>query len=273
MYRLFFAFSFIGATLFSQSQLKAPEWFKSDHFVIYNKCKTAVLFCESTQQDYTFCGATKNCQGLYAMPGDTFLLNYEDKSQSMTIVADISFQNYLPAVSSHTFLPVVNCIPPQALQIVIPLNAVSGSSFQVTAQNPAYLPAESFLPSIPLAIYVYVGGQQPANTSALSAFTNCPVADTATTDVSVKELKDQGNMTVYPNPANSVIHLKIINRAALTAYTIRITNILGKEILNENYKEELDISHLEKGIYFLSLYQNGTLLCTKKLIKEAYVVE
>lgn len=269
MCRFLCAFVLIGANLFSQNNLSAPHWFKGDHFVIYNKCKTAVLFCESTQQDYTFCGATKNCQGLYVMPGDTFLLNYEDKLQSMSIIADISFQNYLPAVSGHTFLPVANCIPSQPLQIVIPLNAVSGSSFQVNAQSPVYSPPETFLPWVPLPIYVYVGGQQPANTSALSGFTACPVADTPATDVMVKDLADQGQFSIYPNPTNSSIHLKIgETKAAANAYNIKLIDVLGKEILTENYKEEIDISHLEKGIYFLSLYQNGSLLATKKLIKE-----
>ena len=267
MFRFLCAFIFIGAISFSQTNLVSPAWFKGDHFVIYNKCKTAVLFCESTQQDYTFCGATKNCQGLYVMPGDTFLLNYEDKLQSMSIVSDISFQNYLPVVSGHTFLPVANCIPPQPLQIVIPLNAVSGSSFQINAQSPAYLPAETFQPWVPLPIYVYVGGQQPANTTALSNFTSCPVADSSTTDVFVEELTDQNSFTIYPNPSEGIIKIKckMIHEKPLTA---RLVDVLGKEILNENHKEEIDISHLEKGIYFLSLYQNGSLLSTKKVMKE-----
>jgi hypothetical protein len=267
MYRFLCTFIFIGATLFSQSNSRSPNWFKGDHFVIYNTCKTAILFCESTQQDYTFCGATKNCQGLYVMPGDTFLLNYEDKLQSMSIVAGISFQNYLPAVSGHTFLPVTNCIPPQPLLIAIPLNAVSGSSFQVNAQNPVYSPPETFQPWVPLPIYVYVGGPQPANTSALSGFSTCPAADTSATGVSVKELSDQDKFIIYPNPSAGSITIKC-KVPYEDKLTMRIIDLLGKEILNEIYKEESDISHLEKGIYFLSLYQNGSLLATKKLIKE-----
>lgn len=120
MYRFLVAFIFVGANLFSQNNLTSSNGFKGDHFVIYTKCKTAVLFCESTQQDYTFCGAEKNCQGLFVMPGDTFLLNYEDKLQSKAIVADISFQSYLPGVSGYTFFPVDSCIPPQPLQIYYP---------------------------------------------------------------------------------------------------------------------------------------------------------
>lgn len=149
---------------------------------------------------------------------------------------------------------------------------MSGSSFQVNAQSPDYVPAEPFQPWIPLPIYVYVGGQQPANTFALSGFTNCPAPqaiDTTATDVGVKELRRWDNFRIYPNPANSTIHLTLKeNKTALNTYSIKITDIMGKEILAENYKEEICISHLEKGIYFLSLYQNGSLLSTKKVVKD-----
>lgn len=269
MHKFLYLFLCIGAISFSQTHIIQPDWFKGDHFVIYNKCKTAVLFCESTQQDYTFCGASKNCQGLYVSPGDTFFLNYEDKLQSKNIVADISFQNYLPGISSHTFLPVADCIPPQPLQINIPMNAVSGSSFQITAQNPAYVPAEPFQPWIPLPIYVYVGDQQPANTSALAGFTNCPVTEAVdtTSAVYVKEFAEQNQFTIYPNPSEGIVTITCATTNTRDL-TMRLTNILGKEILNSPYKEELDISYLEKGIYFLSLYQNGSLLSTKKVVKE-----
>ena len=265
---VFLLFEFIS---FSQNNLSAPEWFKGDHFVVYNKCKAAVLFCESTQQYYTFCGANKNCQGLYVMPGDTFFLNYEDKNQSMTIVSDISFESYLPVALSHTFMPVNNCIPPQALQIAIPISATPGSSFQINAQSPAYNPQQSFSPYIPLSIYVYVGGQRPNYTTALLSFTNCPAVeqtDTTAIDVSTKELNSYDMISLFPNPTEGILNVKlgIINDHSLL--NIKLTDIVGREILNEAYKETITISYLERGIYFLSLYKNDHLVGTKKIVKE-----
>jgi hypothetical protein len=76
-------------------------------------------------------------------------------------------------------------------------------------------------------------------------------------------------LKVYPNPVNSIIHIKLTqNNATKNSYRITLMDMIGKEIVNETYKEELDISHLEKGIYVLSLYQNGSLLAARKIIKE-----
>ena len=49
---------------------------------------------------------------------------------------------------------------------------------------------------------------------------------------------------------------------------IKITDVLGKEVLISNYKEQLDISVLPKGIYFFSLYQDKRLMISKKIVKE-----
>jgi hypothetical protein len=44
--------------------------------------------------------------------------------------------------------------------------------------------------------------------------------------------------------------------------------VLGREIKQMEYKEEIDISNLENGVYFLSFYRNNQLLITKKVIKQ-----
>ena len=50
--------------------------------------------------------------------------------------------------------------------------------------------------------------------------------------------------------------------------SIKITDVLGREIKTLEYEEEIDLSDLENGIYFLSLYQNKQVLTTKKIIKQ-----
>jgi hypothetical protein len=44
--------------------------------------------------------------------------------------------------------------------------------------------------------------------------------------------------------------------------------VLGKEIMFDKFKTELDISSLQNGIYFLSFYKNNQLLVTKKVVKQ-----
>lgn len=270
MYRLLLIFLFLSPFGFSQNS-KSPEWFKGEHFVIYNKCKTAVIFCENTQQNYSFCGSNLNCQGLFVKPGDTFYVNLENKSQNVNVVGDLTFQNYLPAVSNYTFEFVNNCIPNTALQITIPLNSVPGSSFQIEAQNTLYDPPQPpYSATIPIPIRIYVGGQKPMYTSALSEFTVCPEAiDTSSSDVSVHSHEKALEILVYPNPASSIISIKLADGSVSTEkYSIKIVDVVSREILTEKYKEKIDISHLEKGIYFLSLYQNNQLIGMKKVVKD-----
>lgn len=87
------------------------------------------------------------------------------------------------------------------------------------------------------------------------------------------ELRKLNEMfSVYPNPANDVLHLDIKSKKMLKQVqhdgTIKITDVVGREVKKIQYSEEIDISDLEQGIYFLSLYQNNKLLVTQKIIKE-----
>ncbi len=265
MFKFLFFLIILNVAAFSQTDLLSPEAFKGDHFVIYNKCKTAVLFCESTQQVYTFCGANKNCQGLYVNPGDTFYLNYEDKAQIKAIVSDITFQGYFATVLGHTFQPVQTCIPPQALQIAIPLNAVPGSSFQINAENPDYDPSENpNLPLVPLPIYIYIGGQQPASTTTLSDFTACPVMDTSAVDVSVKEIVNTISIALFPNPANEKIQIE--SSYPLNKLKVVMSNALGN-LVNAEIKDNLiSLTEVKNGVYYVSVYFNEAYAGTKKLI-------
>lgn len=255
--------------LLAQLNLQNPIWFKGDHFVAYNKCRKAVIFCENTQQDYTFCGAFINCQGLYVNPGDTFYINYEDKWQSKKIVADVLFQGYLPVISGHTFEPVFNCIPPAAIQINIPLTAIPGSSFQITVQNATYDPPETNVPNIPYPFLIYVGGQPAPNTISLADYASCDISqqeDTSAVGVSVKELSPL-TLNIYPNPTRDVLHLYDAVNDLHTA-SVLISGLPGNLILSMPFKPEIDLSSLSAGIYFITISIPNGLSINRKIIKE-----
>jgi len=50
--------------------------------------------------------------------------------------------------------------------------------------------------------------------------------------------------------------------------TIKITDVLGKELVLTDYQKQINISQLETGIYFVSILQGNKTLVTKKVIKE-----
>lgn len=254
----------ISLNCYSQSKPTEILGFKGEHYVFYNKCKSIVTFCELTQQTYTFCGAVKNCDGLYVQPGDTFYVNIEDKNQLEEISADISFSGYFPPVSNFSFQPVVNCVPPQALQIVIPLSAVPGSSFQIISQNTAYVNSPGSLAGVPEPYNIYIGGQQPALTFALADYTNCPEP----TDVSVKEINNLKNsVIVYPNPSNDKLNFIISNfQNNLSFNLVDLHGRILKKGLIEKNDTELFIQDLDNGIYSISIYTEGNLVKTTKII-------
>lgn len=259
-----FFLTVISVSCYSQSKPNDVLGFKGEHYVFYNKCKSIVTFCELTQQTYTFCDAVKNCDGLYVQPGDTFYVNIEDKNQLKEISADISFSGYFPPVSNFTFQPVVNCTPPQALQIVIPLNAVPGSSFQIISQNTAYVNSPGSVAGVPEPYNIHIGGLQPALTFALADYTNCPEP----TNVSVKEISDLENIImIYPNPSNDKINFTINNfQNNLSFNLVDLQGRILKQGLLEKNNTELFIQDLDNGIYAISIYSDRNLVQTTKLI-------
>lgn len=84
----------------------------------------------------------------------------------------------------------------------------------------------------------------------------------------VKEFNNKSSFSFYPNPANSNLHIAL-NENSQTA-TLHIFDITGKVIAAKNItsnETDIDISHLNKGIYFITIESNGTRQ-SKKLIVE-----
>jgi OOP family OmpA-OmpF porin len=82
----------------------------------------------------------------------------------------------------------------------------------------------------------------------------------------VNELSTNFKLDVYPNPTSGVLNLKVLD--AGKDVEIKVTDVLGREVLMSDYKKQINMSHLEKGIYFVSILQENKTLATKKVIKQ-----
>jgi hypothetical protein len=270
--KLFIIFFAVTTVAFSQNPPSQVQWFKGEHFVLYNKCLAPIIFCENTQQTYNFCSSYSNCYGLYVMPGDTFYVNLEDKNQSKTIAADISFSGYFPTLTQVVFIPVNNisqCLPPQALQIVIPLNATLGSSFLIEAQNVNYVNAIPNNPASPLPIPIQIGGTNSQLMVSLSDFTVCPQIDEIdTTQVGLNEVDVLKNtITISPNPV--INNLEINIRVFQTPIQYGIMGIDGCVVKSgklESSINDVQLNNLPAGMYFISFSLNNLVFETKKLV-------
>ncbi len=84
--------------------------------------------------------------------------------------------------------------------------------------------------------------------------------------------QDEGEMKVFPNPANEAVALQISPEMESDA-TVSVTNLSGQTVLSETRwvskslnTIKLDLSNIASGLYFVTIRQ-GTQLWTKKLMK------
>lgn len=83
--------------------------------------------------------------------------------------------------------------------------------------------------------------------------------------MSVEENDLNSGVKAYPNPASSV--LNIDSQKEITS--VRLNDISGKTIISKkanSLKEKLNIEHLQKGVYILTVEMKGQIV-TKKIIK------
>jgi hypothetical protein len=74
---------------------------------------------------------------------------------------------------------------------------------------------------------------------------------------------------VYPNPARDQIYIKLSNADSYNFFTFTISDLSGRIVLSElvNNHSSIDISHLNNGLYLISLQiENQVPLTVKKLI-------
>ncbi|HNW98303.1 MAG TPA: T9SS type A sorting domain-containing protein [Bacteroidales bacterium] len=100
-----------------------------------------------------------------------------------------------------------------------------------------------------------------AQTSILtndSTYTSIPV---------LNNIEDK--IMVYPNPSNSSINISFGSEMLENPKEIRIYSITGVLLHHsfiESSSENINISEFQNGMYFLNLYENNEIICTRKFI-------
>lgn len=87
--------------------------------------------------------------------------------------------------------------------------------------------------------------------------------------VKTTELKKRIEFDIYPNPANSVIHLTLSEEASKQTDACVIVDVLGRPVIQVNGHSDkaILVSHLAPGAYSLILQSNGEWIGIKKFIK------
>ncbi|MBP6455573.1 MAG: T9SS type A sorting domain-containing protein [Chitinophagaceae bacterium] len=73
---------------------------------------------------------------------------------------------------------------------------------------------------------------------------------------------------IFPNPTNGIIHIQSITKYKLRITDLQILNLQGQVLLQESNNNEVDISSLSNGVYFLQLTNERMEKLVYKVIKE-----
>ena len=71
-------------------------------------------------------------------------------------------------------------------------------------------------------------------------------------------------ITIYPNPSKNLIYIDSDN----SSFTASIFNLNGEVVLTKNIKNQIDISDLNKGIYFTKLMNESNKSFQKLIVKK-----
>ncbi len=81
---------------------------------------------------------------------------------------------------------------------------------------------------------------------------------------SVNELHANADVVVYPNPMNESLTVSMLGNHKLQSATIY--DLIGNEIITSN-KSDIDVSHLQNGVYVIRIKDNNGSIYSQKVIK------
>lgn len=81
--------------------------------------------------------------------------------------------------------------------------------------------------------------------------------------LSISNIEKNETVAVYPNPANSVINIK--SQSAIAS--VVIYNVTGQKVLETSISENLNVSSLKTGVYFIKTFTENGESTTSKFMK------
>lgn len=82
------------------------------------------------------------------------------------------------------------------------------------------------------------------------------------TTVAVNDVKEDNNITLFPNPATSILNIDIA-KTGFIAERITITNSAGKVMMSQQYETKVDVSALPSGLYVIELFSRKEVYALK----------
>ncbi len=140
---------------------------------------------------------------------------------------------------------------------------VNGSTYAVTT-NPFGLPNPATIRKTTSGILM-IGSPLPTTSAEKAVYkANCG------TTTGVEEINTGGSVSVYPNPANGLIHIDLLE--AVKDYIVRITNQLGQVVYQQDHIKDnnttVNLSGQATGIYFIQIMSAEKMYAVEKVVKQ-----
>ncbi len=92
----------------------------------------------------------------------------------------------------------------------------------------------------------------------------------STNNMGVKNLVQEIDFKLYPNPSSGKINVEIPNDLKIAR--LEICDLIGRIVHVENNiskkKIEFDLGNITKGIYFVNLIDSNGMSCAKRVVKQ-----
>lgn len=115
---------------------------------------------------------------------------------------------------------------------------------------------------VKLEYFQYVNGNKPSSPTAIANYYYEHYFN-----VSVNEIDEKENITIYPNPASSYIR---INSAGKKIKQITLLNMVGQKQFSSSPQHDqyhdVDVSTMAKGVYFLQITTEENKVIAKRLV-------
>jgi len=114
-------------------------------------------------------------------------------------------------------------------------------------------------------------GEVMAGDAAIYFDFNAPIITNMVSTEIVNNLKVaseefSAQIQLYPNPVNEVLHIQ--NNSAKTIESVEVFSITGQLLFSRRNSEEINMSQLNTGIYFVKLITSEGISVTKKVVKK-----
>jgi hypothetical protein len=91
------------------------------------------------------------------------------------------------------------------------------------------------------------------------------VSNSVVTQLQNKNM-DSKNLKIYPNPSNSIFYIEVPE--SIKNYEVKVSDLLGRTVLEETNKTKIDLSAFNNGNYTVTVSSNKRLLQSKVVLNK-----